>query len=93
MALRTKTDNINELEGQITQLTTSLEAAKADAEAKNAIVSGLEESKAALETQLKEAQDSLSNLQSEQTDAIARLAAVQEEVAFDCVPEIRLLFV
>ncbi|GAW06032.1 Laminin-like protein epi-1 [Lentinula edodes] len=79
-ALKTKADRISDLEGQIGHLGASLEAAKAEAEAKDVILSELEGSKTALEAQLKEARETLSKLQTEQEEAVSKLAAVQEEL-------------
>ncbi|KAJ3904190.1 hypothetical protein F5879DRAFT_956279 [Lentinula edodes] len=79
-ALKAKADSISDLEGQIGHLGASLEAAKAEAEAKDVILSELEGSKTALEAQLKEARETLSKLQNEQEEAVSKLAAVQEEL-------------
>jgi hypothetical protein len=79
-SLLAKTDTIVQLEGRLGQLTTSLQTASEDAEAKRAEIKELEEAKLQSEQELKDLKDALekSVAQGESNDALLR--NVRQEV-------------
>lgn len=68
------------LERQIEELTSSLNNALADAEAKGLATGELAEAKAAADAQLKEATEALTKYSTEQEESQATLLALQQEV-------------
>ena len=77
-SLATKTEEITELEIKLQTLTTSLEAAQSDAQAKQAAVGQLEQARASSEAELADLKKTLAKLRAEETSGV--LAAVQEQV-------------
>jgi len=78
--LKSKNNNVLELESQVGKLETSLATALAEVEAKTASIEEVENAKAVVEAQLQETQASLSKLQGEVLDTNASLSSIQKEV-------------
>lgn len=78
--LASKTETVSELEGQVNNLKSSLEAALVEVEAKQSVLQALEEAKGATEKELAAVQDSLNRVQSRHASDGTDLEAVREEV-------------
>lgn len=73
-SLASKNEAVVALEGQVGQLSSSLETALADAESKQSLTQEMEKEKSSLETQLKK-------LEAEHHDAASALKLVQQDVS------------
>lgn len=80
-SLVSKSEAVAALEGQVGQLSSSLETALADAESKQSLTQELEKEKLSLEAQLKEATEALEKVVSEHHDAASALKLVQQDVS------------
>ena len=78
--LKSKNDNVLELEGQLRKLETSLATALSEVEAKNTSVEEINKAKVVVEMQLQETQASSSKLQGEILDINVALSSIQKEV-------------
>ena len=78
--LKSKSDNVLELETQIGKLESSLATALAEVEAKTTSKEEAENSKAVVEAQLQETQASLSKLEADVLNVNVALSSIQKEV-------------
>lgn len=78
--LKSRNDNVLELESQIGELKSSLAATLAEVETKTTSMGVVENDKAAVEAQLKDTQASLNKLEGEVLDINVTLSSMQKEV-------------
>ena len=78
--LKSKNDNVGELETQIGELESSLATALAQVEAKTISMEEVENAKAVVEAQLQKTHASLSKLETEVRDINVALSLIQKEV-------------
>lgn len=78
--LKSRNDNVLELESQIGELKSSLAATLAEVETKTTSMGVVENDKAAVEAQLKDTQASLNKLEGEVLDINVSLSSMQKEV-------------